>query len=359
MTPTAQDQLSAYLDGELSDEEVRVLEQALEGDAELRHQLARLERVQNLLRTHGPVLAPEGFTERVQAAVADEPRVAVPWWKGRSLEGAALLLAAAAALLIALPSQTSLTDALSPASRNETVDKRDRYEDAVAAAPEERMAEDPLDPPPSLEQADLRGRADEGMSAAAAEGQAAPAPAETNKPASKKSPKDNSSMPSLMKGLEAKGTAEATGEGLETNTGALAGETANTGYLDDDTLVSAGLQYRIYVDSVDALAALQRLAGKHGTTLQTESGEAIQTGALSTSETSVYVTVSADNASAFANALSSVGKVQYESSTDMIRGPNPRIRIDLVLIGGGVGTDGEDAPNASRKAKESLEAEAP
>ena len=43
----------------------------------------------------------------------------------------------------------------------------------------------------------------------------------------------------------------------------------------------------------------------------------------------------------------------------MIRGPNPRIRIDLVLIGGGVGTDGEDAPNASRKAKESLEAEAP
>ena len=169
MTPTAQDQLSAYLDGELSDEEVRVLEQALEGDAELRHQLARLERVQNLLRTHGPVLAPEGFTERVQAAVADEPRVAVPWWKGRSLEGAALLLAAAAALLIALPSQTSLTDALSPASRNETVDKRDRYEDAVAAAPEERMAEDPLDPPPSLEQADLRGRADEGMSAAAAE----------------------------------------------------------------------------------------------------------------------------------------------------------------------------------------------
>lgn len=351
--PAHQDQLSAYLDGELTDEEVRTLEHALEGDVDLRNQLARLERVQSLLRAHGPTLAPEGFTARIQAAVAEEARPSVPWWRGRSLEGGALLLAAAAALLIAIPTTTTLTNGLSSGSRDAAT-KESRYEqepewDGVAAAPLQEEA-----PSPGIADRDLDKRADDSQKdlAKAAEGTKkldnAQAPTGSSPKPSKSLPNKaemTGSTSPMLDSLNSKGDAAE----------AEAYETANTG-LEPKTLASASLQYRLYVETTEALAALQRLAGQHGTSLQTESGQSIGSGTLTESETSVYVTISADSASAFTNALSTLGKVQYESSTDMIRGPTPRIRIDLVLIGG-MGTDSDLAPNAAERAQQHLDVE--
>lgn len=349
--PAQQDQLSAYLDGELTDEEVRTLEHALEGDVDLRNQLARLERVQTLLRAHGPALAPEGFTARIQAAVAQEPRPSVPWWRGRSLEGGALLLAAAAALLIAIP--TTLTNGLSSDPRDAaTVESRYEKEtesDAVAAAPLEEDAKQPgtgdrsLEEPADGSQKDLAKAQEEAKKLDNAQAPAS-ASAKPSKTLSKKAEMSGSTNP-LMDSLSVKGGAADPEEY----------ETANTG-LDPKTLASAGLQYRLYVESTEALAALQRLAGQHGTSLKTESGQSIGSGTLTKTETSVYVTIPADSASAFTSALGTLGKVQYESSTDMIRGPNPRIRIDLVLIGG-MGTDVDSAPNAAERAQQHLDVE--
>ncbi|MBN2797816.1 MAG: hypothetical protein JXX28_01595 [Deltaproteobacteria bacterium] len=92
------EQLSAYLDDELSAEERATVASALAADPELRAELESLRRARAFLLLHGKVNAPEGFTERTLGRLEQAP----PRWSnlGRKLETALMLAALAAATLL-------------------------------------------------------------------------------------------------------------------------------------------------------------------------------------------------------------------------------------------------------------------
>ncbi len=110
----ATEQLSAYLDGELTSEERRAVESSLQGDASLRAELDALADARAFLAEHGAVSAPAGFLEDVLAAVDEEPEVVdLGWFQrmrrasrqtlGVPIEGIAVAAAALLVVWIALP----------------------------------------------------------------------------------------------------------------------------------------------------------------------------------------------------------------------------------------------------------------
>lgn len=73
------EQLSAYLDGELTDTEAAELEQRLAHDGGLRAELESLRVAVDLMRTHGPVQAPPALYGDILRAVEDEPMPGGLW----------------------------------------------------------------------------------------------------------------------------------------------------------------------------------------------------------------------------------------------------------------------------------------
>jgi len=98
------ERLSALLEGELSADDARELEDQIARDPTLQAAYREVRRVSGLLRAQGPVAAPAGFAARVLSAVAEEPWVAPPTrWAWPRFESALLVAAAAAVLWIAVP----------------------------------------------------------------------------------------------------------------------------------------------------------------------------------------------------------------------------------------------------------------
>jgi len=100
--------LSAYLDGELSDSEARALEAQLAQDPTLMAELNELKDVQDYIRSHGPIQAPPGFYAKVLSTVEQEP-IQASWWSwlsrpfGLPVQGLAVAAVAALVLLLAIP----------------------------------------------------------------------------------------------------------------------------------------------------------------------------------------------------------------------------------------------------------------
>lgn len=138
------DDLSAWLDGELGPDEAAALEAELERDPALKAAAEELEQVVAFVRRAGPAHAPAGFAERVLAQVeAEQARATGSGWAwlrrpwGVPLEGWALGLAAAAAVLLALlPSRAPVDDGAPREVSPAALDVPAALEVPPAAAPE-------------------------------------------------------------------------------------------------------------------------------------------------------------------------------------------------------------------------------
>ncbi len=121
MTPKdAREHLSAYLDGELDEATRRELEAALGADPELRAALDALGRTADLVRSFERCAAPEGFGDRVAAAIA---RPAAPAWR----RWTPAIVAAAACLVVAFLTVMGTTPGPRPQSKSpETAREQDR-----------------------------------------------------------------------------------------------------------------------------------------------------------------------------------------------------------------------------------------
>ncbi len=101
----ARNRLSAYLDGELPTAEAREVEAAVARNPELRAELHTLRAGIALLRAGGPLRAPDGFAERLQARLEREPD-ALGWRRHlRGVRIEAVMLAAAAAVVLIFAAQ--------------------------------------------------------------------------------------------------------------------------------------------------------------------------------------------------------------------------------------------------------------
>ncbi|ROR32123.1 sigma-E factor negative regulatory protein [Inmirania thermothiophila] len=102
MSDRVGEQLSAWMDGELAEEEVPLLLRRLERDEALRARWARYQLIGEALRRGLPERVDPGFADRVRQALQTEPPApAAAPVRGRRLPWAAAAAAAAAALVAA------------------------------------------------------------------------------------------------------------------------------------------------------------------------------------------------------------------------------------------------------------------
>lgn len=102
-TGTDRSDLSAWLDGELPEDELARLEEDLARNPELKAELDALESVVSFVRATAPAQAPGDFTDRLMARIDGEERVPSGGWRrplGLPLERWAVGLAAAAAIVL-------------------------------------------------------------------------------------------------------------------------------------------------------------------------------------------------------------------------------------------------------------------
>lgn len=106
----AADDVSAFLDGELTDEQMAAFEAELERNAALRGELDEVREVAEWLAADGPTEAPMGFANRVMDRIeAAHPASGPSWWAwlrrpwGLPLAGWVVGLAAAIVLMMLIP----------------------------------------------------------------------------------------------------------------------------------------------------------------------------------------------------------------------------------------------------------------
>jgi hypothetical protein len=305
--PAANVQLSAFLDGELDDQEVSAVEAALQTDPDLRAELDRLKSVQHLLRAHGPVRAPEGFAARVIARVEDEVAPA-PWWRrpmGFPLEGVLVAAAAALVLFIAIPGQEAEVN-------------------DPGTAPGQGVSEAPVQPAATAKASNDAGN----KAPALGEGGADLTPKATQGAL----PANLDDGVAVVDAPELAGTSEAPADETAAQMGAadVAQKAAPvTGATPKASMGNAGYEYTIYSSESDVLLALQRVAGQYQGTVLDERGQATRTTALTNWETQLYVELPAEQVSAFLRQLEALGQVQSVATDDLISGANLRVPITI------------------------------
>jgi anti-sigma factor RsiW len=108
MSQVTDEQLSAFIDGELPSEQIDLLLARVDGDPALRHRLARYSLIGECMRGVSPGIGALGVAEQVRAALlrhgapAAAPRDPTPAWRGLATGGLAAA-AVVAALLVTGP----------------------------------------------------------------------------------------------------------------------------------------------------------------------------------------------------------------------------------------------------------------
>jgi anti-sigma factor RsiW len=145
MTPqddSLQEQLSAWMDGELPPDQARFLQRRLESDPALREQWQRWQLASDCLRGHAFSVMPASLATGVAAAVADAP-VRRSRWPWLASAAAAVL---AVALLPSTPRNPPGPPALAPAMTSQ-----ESPAPAIAGVPQSRsLAQSPVAAPASV-----------------------------------------------------------------------------------------------------------------------------------------------------------------------------------------------------------------
>ena len=371
----ANDQLSAYLDGELDEADVSAVEAALANDPGLRDELAKLDRVAQLLRAHGPVRAPAGFKEAVLAKVAELPQPqAVPWWRrpfGVPIEGVVLALAAATVLWIALPSSVSPSnvsdeDLASGPAKGQA--------DVAAAVPSQaeplqnEIDEAPI--PTKKASANQENNADltDGVTALDEPDTLSKKGAEPygSGTGTGKSPKTNKKVDLGAKsGAEQWDNTGNTGNTAEFGLGNTAVD--NTGGIDetpaqeaqDQTvptqLVGSGVAYTLYLDDPGQLLAIRRIVGSHGGELQNTDGSVVSLAEFNASITQLLVKLPAKQTSDLVKELGDIGVLEQRSNNTRLHGEQMVLNLTVKLTGGN--QPGTYGPKNAARSHQSTHAE--
>jgi len=290
----ASEQLSTYLDGELTDAERAALEAQLAQDPSLRSELEQIEAAVTFLRTHGPIQAPPDFRDKVLAAVQDEPMPG-GWWRwlrrpfGLPIEGLAIALAAALVLIVALPLGLH-----KPATQ-----VKDLAADPYGFVSREERAAPSSSP---KEQAD--DRAEPGAKAAPA----------TAVPSAVQQPAQNASGASSIGG-DGTAAVDATGSGT-----AQAPQPAP----------GAVYAYQILTGDTDALAKLQRIAARYRGQVLDAKGRPVQ-GALQPGA-SYTVELPSSALAPFGDDLRTLGMVTEIPQPSAYAGGTVKVQIAFDLV---------------------------
>jgi negative regulator of sigma E activity len=330
-TAPADERLSAYLDGELTDEEVAHLEAELARDAALRAQLSELEAVVRFLHDEGPVRAPLGFHSAVMARIEEEHPERAPWWAffrrpfGVPLEG--LAVAAAALIVVAVVGWPRGDE---PLPGGEEPVWRDLPEEQAPAAVDVE----------SLKKESMKGEAP-------AEPEAAP-PAEVPSVSKKGGPKAEPAVPTVDEPEPTE--AEAVAEGTDERGSDEIGRSVPRGYT-------------VITEDTTALRTLLAVVGKLGGSVTLADGSEVQSAQMTSSTQGLKITLPTGALAEFERQLAGLGMLQRDFDDKLYYADQVTVGVTLQLAGGSVGGDDGSKPNAARARKQyeadMMEAEAP
>ncbi len=338
--------LNDYLDGELSPAEVASFEDALSKDPALQAELESVQAALEVLRTQGPLTAPEGFHARVMAEAALEPMPQVGLFDRlkrffRELPMETLAMAVAAAIVLVLvgrlvpESNEPATDAaalepaeLSTAAKTEQAPTKARQEKAKEDAEPASEKEEEVDP--IREVADMLtvgsvDREDTGPSKAAgpstAEGSTGDAVAVMDLGAKGAPPEKgvNPAEDGMSTGPEAKGETPSSAEPEG---------------LDLEAQLNAAMAYSLVVTDPSSLRQIAALAERHGgRAVNAKTGKALSDSDLEDGRAQVQVRIPPAQLASFSAALGSLGSAQRTSMNDAnLYGPDTiSVNLDVRL----------------------------
>jgi negative regulator of sigma E activity len=312
----ATNRLSAYIDGELSDAEMAEVEKSIRENPSVRAEYSRMLNAVELLRSQGPVEAPEGFSERLAALLATEPlpRSRTRWIPKpfRHLPLEAFGLAIAAVLVVFLIQR-------GPAEENQ----EDGQSELV-------VQEDPVEPSETPSESKEPEVVQEELAASLENSQQrVPAEAATKKervvrtPVLPKDPTESSSVPSRAN-TEAGGASGAEAAPLE-EVGAMdweeqfaeAGSTKGERY-SGPTVAMGPVRYRLFPKSSEILWQIERLAQLYGARLMKSAGGKLSPFSMTTEENyaNLKIQMSPERMEAFVAALQDLGAMSLVRQDD-------------------------------------------
>lgn len=304
---TQPENLSAYLDGELTAAEIAALEAELASDPGLRAELEALEGAVDFVRSHGPLQAPEGFKAAVLAEIAREPAPSgsgLVWLRrplGVPLEALALAAAAVFVLVFALDrggDETAADRAVeAPAEKT-----------AAGWGAEQTTAEEGEEDADGLAQLDLPAK---GEASAKSEAPSKLAPRARPKP--KPSPQPAPVL--TTKEVEAIG-----GQGTTEPEAAPAGE-----YGSGMTIVP--FSYTLSTEDANVLKQLDVLARRYGGRLETSGGQAYSVHTMAPGTEKVFVRLPNTQMSNFGAELRKLGQVHLADANDMVASSEVTLEI--------------------------------
>ncbi|MCB9679320.1 MAG: zf-HC2 domain-containing protein [Alphaproteobacteria bacterium] len=375
--PFANEMLSAYLDGELSEGERAELEATLAEDAGLRAELDALADARAFLAEHGAVSAPEGFLDDVLALVEQEPQVVqLAWYRrpfGIPIEGLAVAAAALLVVWIAIPNsretQAPGTGAGAAVVQPEMKKARDGYSssyggDAVSDAEEEgaeqekAASEGTIDPvsnewePPQQDDAvadvQLETKAKQ---AGVDEDLALPLdkkPAFGLAESKERKLVENKGSPDLWKLEEERANAEAAAK-QQAASKAAAEDAQGTNFS------RVPYSYTLYTEDSAVLYRLAAIAAKHRGEVTDADKTALEVSELHGTEgATVLVKLPSHALQAFGKEIGALGNVYATADNTMFAGDPVEVRVRVQLAAGAPeGTS--DPVNAARRAKEQMD----
>lgn len=308
MQSTNHDNLSAYLDGELTDAETVEFEAELARDPLLRESLTELEDVVHWMRRDGPEAAPFGFHRRVMDRIEEEhpaADAAWTWWRrpfGIPLEGWLIGAAAAAALLLALPTAGPNVEPFEEASPGVLRDSEPTTQPDEGAEP----PTDDVELPP--------------------QGKMVGGPP----PQAQKMRKRSGDLPPI--GLP---VAEGPPDGVDTED-APPHDTAPT----PEVRYPAGFAFSIQSSDASMKRRVLGVASRYGVPMTVSGKEA--SGAFEAAHETVLVEVPTGKLAQLNDELARLGYAQFtgRADDDLVRGRKMLVRIHLELLAG----DAEGAP---------------
>ena len=298
MTPNTahiSNNLSAYLDGELSDVERAEVEAALAHDPALAAELGALREAQEILQTFGPVRAPAGFRARILEATDNEPMPGDFWrWLRRPfgvpIEGLAVGLAAAAVLLfIAWPRE--------PVSTQEGPVASNDGESALIA--------------PSKHEGSDRAQQQAQQSGAQEAQQPVAAKARPKKGPRPKSPDAPDAKPPAVS--QEQGTADVVDQ------------------LPAKPVANSPFRYVIRTSDPEVLAGLQRTARRHSGRV-TDGEQEIRGTELAPGTSTMYVSVPSGAMTEVGRALERLGAVRMSTGDGATFHPSDAVPIEVEVI---------------------------
>lgn len=302
---TQPENLSAFLDGELTAVEIAEIEAELSADPAVRAELEALESVVDFVRSNGPLEAPMGFADAVFARVDKEaaPTGGTLVWlrrpMGIPLEALAVAAAAVFVLVFALNNGDDATGA-------STV--REVFEPAEVASPAIQVEVEE-------QQADGIAQVEEVVPR---DWEAA------SKPRPKARPKPSAAVPPAP--------TVTTGEVERYQSKGLLGSgTTEEGEAEGAKPVLSVVPYRftLHSENSDVLKQLDRLARRHGGELQTSTGTTFQASTMSAGTTRVFVAIPNTQLSAFTSDMRKLGETASESTRTFYPGDQVKMQIDV------------------------------